>query len=289
MIYVYVLTLRKGCLFLHMTIISITCLVKTNPNIKIVVIVDEATDFSLFPRECELLNSLGVEILIVTTGQVDPVRSSRFIKLSLPEILDSPFCYLDADTLPLVNIESVIVESDIAMVRDLNVGKASYRLDERRVIICAQMKWPAPQYPYYNSGVIFSNGTPEVKDVFCSAKELWLAVCERGFRCGDQLPLNIAIQESRKIDTRLLDDSYNAQIRAAPKLAPKAKILHIFSGSIEKHDDTVMHALVDGLRRNSILEVGLVDRLLETRNPWLRGSKQARLFPFRKLLSTLTS
>jgi len=284
MLYIFVLSLRDENLFLQMTVISATLLRRNSPNAKIIIVVDEYTNLTLYPIEYGLLIDLDVEILVIPTGHSDCVLSSRFIKLSLPEIVNERFWYLDGDTLPLANLDVVNISCDIAMVRDLNRGQSSYALNKGRIANCEVMKWPVPLYPYYNSGVIFANKTSRVREVFNYAKEIWLTACERGVRCGDQLPLNIAIQKDHNINIVLLDDAYNAQIRAAPSLASTAKILHIFSGSIAKHDDTVLHTLIDGLRNDSILRVDVIDRLLSTRNPWVKGSREARLFLIRKVL-----
>ena len=283
--YVYVLSIRDDNTFIVMTIISATVLRKNDPDAEIMVVVDENTDLEQFPEELALLNRIMLSIHVIVTGYIDSVLSSRFIKLSLPNVVNDSFWYLDSDTLPLVSLNVPDIECDIGLVRDLNMAEHSYGLGSSRVLDCELMNWPIPKYPYYNSGVIFVNVNRSVIDLFGQAKTLWLAAVENEIRCGDQLPLNIAIQRASDIRVQLLDDSYNAQIRVAPKLASTAKIIHIFSGSLAKHNDTVLHALIGGWRDERVLKYDIIDRLMKTRNPWLRGTKQSRLFPIRKLLS----
>lgn len=282
------LSLREDDVFLQMTVISATLLRKTTPKCKIVILIDEHTELNKYPLEYQLLLDLQVEVVTIPTGYSNCVLSSRFIKLSLPYIINEKFWYLDADTLPIVSVVDPEVIWDIAMVRDLNMNRSHYLLGESRSNNCDVMGWPKPKYPYYNSGVIFANCNSRVKDLFDHAKDLWLSALERGVNCGDQLPLNIAMQNYTKISSLLLDDSFNAQIRASPSSAYTAKILHIFSDSIEKHNDTVLHTLVSGLREQSTLRSDIIDTLLTSKNPWVKGSNRARLFPIRRLLSKLT-
>lgn len=281
--------MRDDNLFCQMTIISATLLRKVSPRTKILIAVDELTDLKKYPVEYELLLKLKVEILVVNTGFLDCVLSSRFIKLSLPNLINEQFWYLDGDTLPLINTGLTKISGDIGMVRDLNRGNSDFILNENRVANCKAMNWSVPEYPYFNSGVIFVKYKSHVKELFQRAHDLWLSAYKMGINCGDQLPLNIAIEQCSNINVTMLDDTYNAQIRAAPWLAPKAKILHIFSGSLSKHSDTVLHALIDSLRDEEVLRADIIDSLLATRNPWLKGSRQGRLFPIRKVLSRLTN
>lgn len=287
--YIYVLSLRDENLFLQMTVISATLVRKNSPGAKILIAIDELTNLKKYSLEYELLLKLKVEILIVKTGFSDCVLSSRFIKLSLPNLVNEQFLYLDGDTLPLSNIDCIEISGDIGMVRDLNRGASDFTLNENRIANCKAMNWPVPEYPYCNSGVIFVKHSSQVKDLFQQAHEIWLSACDMGIHCGDQLPLNIAIGQSSRINLTLLNDIYNAQIRVAPQLAPKAKILHIFSGSLTKHNDTVLHALIDNLRDKGVLRTDILDHLLKTGNPWLKKTRQRKLFPIRKILSKFTN
>ena len=120
MTYIYVLSLRDNNLFFQMTVISATLLRKISPQAKILIAIDEITDLKKYSVEYELLLNLNVEILIVKTGFSNCVLSSRFIKLSLPNLVNEQFWYLDSDTLPLINTDSTQIAGDIGMVRDLN-------------------------------------------------------------------------------------------------------------------------------------------------------------------------
>ena len=288
MAYVYVLASRENSLFLQMVLISATLLRKHSSNAEILIVIDEHTSLEKHAFEYKLLMKLNVKVIVFATGQSDAVFSSRFIKLSLPDIVNERFCYLDCDTLPMQNIDDLCISSDIAMVRDLNKPEAEFILNPGRVTNCREMNWPIPRYPYFNSGVIYAKNSLEVKGLFRYAKTLWLEACEKGVGCGDQLPLNIALKAISEISVSILDDSYNAQIRSIPSLAVNAKILHIFSGSINKHNDTVLHLLIDNLRNGRGLRTDILDNLLMTRNPWIKSSRQGRLFPFRKILSRLS-
>lgn len=285
MIYVYVLASRENPLFIQMVLISATLLRKHSPNAEILIIVDEKTNLEKHAFEYDLLVNLNAKILVFATGQSDAILSSRFIKLSLPDIVNDNFWYLDGDTLPMENIDKVCVSSDIAMVRDLNKPEVDFTLNPGRVLTCKEMGWPIPGYPYYNSGVIYVKNSSEVKELFRYAKSIWHAACDNGICCGDQLPLNIAINESNEIRVLMLDDTFNAQIRSVPDLAVSAKILHIFSGSINKHNDTVLHLMIDNLRAGRGLRTDILDNLLMTGNPWVKGSRQGLLFPFRNFFS----
>jgi len=194
-----VLSLREDDVFLQMTVISATLLRKTTPKCKIVILIDEHTELNKYPLEYQLLLDLQVEVVTIPTGYSNCVLSSRFIKLSLPYIINEKFWYLDADTLPIVSVVDPEVIWDIAMVRDLNMNRSHYLLGESRSNNCDVMGWPKPKYPYYNSGVIFANCNSRVKDLFDHAKDLWLSALERGVNCGDQLPLNIAMQNYTRL------------------------------------------------------------------------------------------
>ena len=282
MVYVYVLVFRDTSLFLQMTVISATFLSKTNPSSKIIVLTDELTDFSLYPAQLELLIALNVEIVSVNTGEIDPVRSSRYIKLTLPTIINETAWYLDGDTLPLVDISETVVAGDLGLVRDLNQDSTEFLINSARARDCSSMDWRLPTYPYYNSGVIYLKNTISVQEVFKNALDLWLSAKAKGLSCGDQLPLNISISSMPNVVVTMLDDSYNAQIRASPSVAVGARILHIFSGSIKKHNDTVLHALIRTMSTDCSLAEKIINNLLKTGNPWLKNSKQHYLFPLRR-------
>lgn len=283
--YIYVLTLRENALFLHMTIISVAILRKNSKKSTIVIAIDERTRLNLFPLEHALLLGLNVEIVTIKTSQPECIKSSRYLKLFLPYIMDNNFWFLDADTLPLANIDEVNITGHIGMVRDENKGKSKFFLNNSNVKKCDDMGWEVPQYPYYNTGVMLVHNTFEVKELFSRAHKLWRSACSSGVVYGDQLPFNTAIVNSSNINISLLDDTYNAQIQPAPWLAPRAKVLHSYSGALAKRKDTVWHALVADLRDHGIIRHDILDGLLKSKNPWLKGSRQALLFPVRKLLS----
>lgn len=287
--YIYVLTLREDALFLRLTLISATLLRKVSKQATIIVVIDELTKLDRFPVEHALLLNLNIEIVTIKTSQADCVKSSRFLKLILPNIINDKFWFLDSDTLPLVNIDKVNIPGQIGMVRDENKDKANFGLNKSNMAKCGAMGWPVPVYPYYNTGVMLVRNSVEVKELFSRAHQFWLSACASGVVYGDQLPFNTAISISSNINISLLDDVFNAQIQPAPWLAPRAKVLHIYSGSLAKRKDTVLHMLVAELRDCGVLREDVLDNLLSSKNPWLKNSRQALLFPMRKMLGYVTN
>lgn len=228
---VYILISNGDDLFYEQLLVSLYSLRMHNPDLNVVVLVDEKTERTLHGKRSKV-RELANEIKVVAVPEeYNPKARSRYIKTTCRNYLRGNLLFIDTDTIiseELTEIDSL--EAEIACVLDFHAplsqlvdGKAT--ADKIKTIFKRDV---SNEHLYFNSGVIFMRDTIAVTNLFKKWNELWAySAFEKG-HCYDQPALMIANIESGHI-IKELDGVYNCQILTSIRYLHKAKIIHFFN------------------------------------------------------------
>ncbi len=157
-----------------------------------------------------------------------PSRTSRSIKTTLLQRLQSDFIYLDVDTVVLQPIADRLNEPySIQLAPDRTPGIAEPCFPVWFAPQFEQFGWPWPTAHYYNSGVMLVRADQASEKLF----EEWHRRWRQFLSCGlyyDQPALNSSIH-ALETPVGLLPPPYNAMVRVQDSLRQGAKVLHFFS------------------------------------------------------------
>lgn len=224
--YAYVLTSPKNSAHPAMCLISALSVRGIDPQAKITVFSDKATLAKLRRSRHQLLEVADEFRECPVEGT--PSRTSRSIKTTLLQRLQSDFIYLDADTIVLQPIADRLEDPhsiQLALDRAPGVSDPCFP-----VWFAPQFDlfgWPWPTTCYYNSGVMIVRADTASEELF----EEWHHRWRQFLSCGlyyDQPALNSSIH-ALAMPVGLLQASYNAMVRVDDSLRQGAKVLHFFS------------------------------------------------------------
>lgn len=279
--FVYVLTTEGADWFAEMAVISIRTLKKALPGARVVVLCDAATD-GVKTAAVAMLKSLASDWRVCDIDEPTPVVRSRRLKLGALEIMNESFVFLDVDTLIARDVSGLWRHrGDLAAVRD---GDRVVRPE--LAAVAAKHGWEVPR-DYLNSGVFSVRNTPQMQRVFETALALWRdAGADDVF--SDQFPLNIAV---RRVGAQVtwLSPSYNVQTLMRPGVAMRPHVYHVFSYDFENRDDTVLHALAKGLKRDGAIDEDILEAFFATRNPWSNPQQPGELWSIGRPVSALAA
>lgn len=229
---VYVLTCAPDKHYIEQALMAVWSARHWNPNVYIVLIVDDLTDKLLVGKRAEILDYISEKIVVpFDDTSLSMMYRSRFIKTSIRQRIDGNFLFVDCDTIiqkPLNEIDSL--DCDLAMVPDEHLSVESFnsmlksQLAEKSKILGYDIlseKW------YFNSGVMFAKDTHEVRFFWNCWHNEWLTGEKKGVGI-DQPSLGKANILCNHI-IRCLPDVWNTLIYMNPVFAKDGKVLHFWN------------------------------------------------------------
>lgn len=228
---VYVLISSEKDLYYEQTLLSVYSLRKHNPDINIVVLVDDKTKATLMGKRAEL-STLVSEIKVIDVPQKYlPTERSRYIKTSFRHHLEGPLLFIDSDTVIAEDVRTVEnIEAQIACVNDCNCPLYQRR-DKDKIVRRINDVYGvdiSEERNYFNSGVIFMKDTPGVHKFFDDWHHFWETSHTSPKECYDQPAMMMADIENGHL-IKELNGGFNCQILTNFKYLACAKIIHFFN------------------------------------------------------------
>ena len=205
----------------------------------------------------------------VDTGMPTPPLSSRWLRTSLPRLVDGPFLTLDGDTLCVKPLGEIFVTREpFAAASDCRHEDPRKAVNRKAREMSDAMGWP-PAPRYFNGGVLFFDGSPEAEALGAAWHRHWLGFAvERGVAHLDQPALNHAIEETG-VALRVLPRRFNAMFHERPSHLRDAHLWHLFTsvhpGAAE--EETVFGETAR-LARAGALDAAAIQRVIDRRWPW---------------------
>lgn len=234
---VYIIISSNKDFYSEQALISIYSLKKHNPLCNIQVL----TDFdslklkkSTFTRIKRITNSVSCPG--VPDG-LTAIQKSRFLKTTLPHILDDDFLYIDNDTIITADISDIeSIDCNIGMVynqhkKDWSEINLHPMLVEYHNKTGIKPKIDLSITDFYNGGIILFKNNNRSKSFFKEWHNLWEKSAFQYGYCKDQPDLWRANVSLNNLITPI-DDIWNCQllhIEQSLQFISKAKILHYFS------------------------------------------------------------
>ena len=170
---VYVLVSDDLDYYYEQVMLSIRSLINYNPDAQIEILVDNATYANLKGNR-EAIKQYADLIEVDTPAGYDKMRTSRYLKTNMRNLVAGDFLFLDCDTITCESIEEIDkLDVNLGMVADLN---GLLLLDDENTI-SKGIKAGFPDFtgkPYFNSGVIFVKDTDMNRRFFSSWYENYL-------------------------------------------------------------------------------------------------------------------
>lgn len=227
---VYVLVSSKKDFFWEQCLISIMSVRHLMPEAYTVLVCDTETKESLCDNIRNQITQYFSEIIAIPfENDVEKTKRSRILKVSLRNIVNGDFLYIDCDTLitqPLYEIDSF--PYTIAAVLD---GHCLFKCNPMREFFLSQNKHL--NYPhdkickYYNGGVMYVKDTDESYLFYNLWHKNYLISCEKGVFI-DEPALSMTNIEQNDI-IHEIDGTWNCQIRFGALYLATNKILHFCS------------------------------------------------------------
>jgi lipopolysaccharide biosynthesis glycosyltransferase len=224
--FLYILAWRPGEDYADITLLSISFLREVHPDGHILLLTDQETGKALDDASHALL-SLSDKVIVSEVPLADSSVRSWYLKSRMRRLVQGDFVFLDADTIIRERIDEVFqITAPIAMAENHSRRYPENFPDMERVVY-EKNGWPAPgNGHFFNSGVIFWREDPEAYRLSQLWEQFWDLSVSNG--CGyDQPALNFAIEKSG-VSFQVLDDRYNAQIRANPAAGVDAAVWHFY-------------------------------------------------------------
>lgn len=280
---VYVISSSRNDYFAEMTAVSIESLRLSNPDCKITIVVDSASDDTNGLKMAKHL----ADIVIETSSEYnDQLYRSRHLKIRLRHILDEPFLYLDSDTLVLNDIEDLFQHGyDITAGRDYPTRRE--KNSPLRAIYgeTANIGWSLGTYPYLNSGVFFMSTSKQAYDFADRLITNWHDFRIKLGKPNDQPAFNQTIFDQYNADPlfnlHIFDSVFNAQVSMDSLLGRNARIFHIFSGSFQDRRDTVLHVEAHRLKCEGSIDTATIAKAIDDGHPWVQLDSPRKLVAHR--------
>lgn len=228
---VYVLVSYGKDSYYEQALLSLYSLRQHNPNMNVVVLVDDTTEATLCGKRAEIRKYATEIKTVVVPADYTPKERSRYIKTTFRKLLSGNLLFIDTDTIITGNLDEIEqTDAEIACVLDyhapLDCLIAGLQIKERIKQIFGQDV--SDEKLYFNSGVIFLRDTASVYELFDVWHDFWKIATFKKGQCYDQPALLVADRKCGHI-IKPLDGIYNCQILTSIQYLHKAKIIHFFN------------------------------------------------------------
>ena len=219
------------------------------PDADVVLLVDQDTRDS-FCDDRSFPEDLNVDIRVIPVPEeFNKKVKSRYIKLSVRDVIDGDFFYIDTDTLFARAISEPDCELGMVLDKHARFSLHPYReAMEKGAERCGYRA--AFEDHHFNGGLAWCRDTARVRAFFATWKELYFATIQHSSQ--DQTALNETNCRMDGIVTELLA-SYNCQLSTTGSFIQHlqdADILHYFATGVSKgipydlaNENILCHAL----------------------------------------------
>lgn len=271
---VYVLVSDNNDYYYEELLISLISLNKHNPNLEVIIITDNITNKNLIDFRAEIKKYASNIIVKSFDDSVSKRVRSRLLKVSVRELVEGDFLFIDCDTLIADKLDEICkVNVNLAMVLD---GHTLYSKKQDKTILEKGMDLVGfgkenILNEYFNSGVIYCRDTKESHEFYKKWKENY-QICLENNLFQDQLSLNFTNYEYKLIHA--LDGKWNCQMDRGVKYLNNAIILHYLGfqyGALNKVGNLnfLMHEISDEKIFSSLKNSQIISEKLDSiiKNP----------------------
>lgn len=228
---VYVLISNYKDLYYEQALLSAYSLRLHNKNLRVVILVDDATDISLTGKRAEIRKYVDEVKVVDVPKEYTPKERSRYIKTRFRNYLKGKLVFLDTDTIVSEDISDIEkTKAPIACVLDYhaNLDRVIDGPDIRKRVKTIFNIDVSEENQYFNSGVMYVDDVPEVYSFFESWHEYWKKAAFIKGQCFDQPAMLVANMENVHI-IKELSGIYNCQILTSIQYLHNARIIHFFN------------------------------------------------------------
>ena len=228
---VYILISSGQDLYYEQLLVSLYSLRMHNPELNVVVLVDDVTERTLHGKRSKV-RELANEIKVIAVPEGYSPKSQIAVHQDyFPQLPYWRPPFIDTDTVIADTLKDVEnTDADVACVLDYH-APLDRQLDGIKIKQNVQSIFKedvSDENIYYNSGVIWLKDTPVVRNLFDQWNHYWKVAAFEAGKCFDQPALMMADRKCGHI-IKELDGSYNCQILTSIQYLNKAKILHFFN------------------------------------------------------------
>lgn len=268
----YVLT-TCGCdEFVDMAYLSMSMLKHVHPDVEVVCLVDESSLENIWSHEHEIEEVVN-RFVTVDVGHHDKGYVNRYVKCRMRRLVDGDFLYLDADTLPVGELDPLCqIENSFAAASNHSTEyPENFFPDEKAVF--TQNGWTLPQSSYVNGGVLYWRDTDAAHELADRYISKWTECANRGITTKDQPALNAALVEWEG-QPEIINSKFNAQIRNNPLSGVDAEVWHFYS-SLGGRKRTHMEYALRRLNDDSFNVDRWAATICNRRLPWMCGDQRS--------------
>ncbi|HVL15245.1 MAG TPA: hypothetical protein VM529_21925 [Gemmata sp.] len=265
----YVLTTSGRGRFATMTYLSVQALRRFNPNVRPVLLCDQASRCVLSAQFPALLASF--DRVVADPVDISDLRiRSRYLKTIIREAVDGDFVYLDIDTLPVRRFDDIAGEWDVAAVQDrTHYCPVTPCFPYWRALDYEKLGWDHPLPRFYNSGVVFMRDNTATRALSNEWQKRWRELFTIGREDDDQFALTSALYAVDNLRVKELDTRYNAMVRVHPIHSRGAKIYHFFAGNTADMGDSLLEHLIRHFDASGEVDWEAIDRCVALDHPWM--------------------
>lgn len=235
---VYTLISEEKDIFLEQALVSAYSCRLHNPDAKIILIVDDATNRTLIGKRAEINKYISQKIVIECPQTYSNKEKSRYLKTSIRQNITGDFLFIDCDTIVCDSLAEIDdINADVAMVPDTHVRYREYPFYHYMNDVLMQLygiNVSQDEY-YFNSGAMLVRNTPLAHQLFCSWNQYWQEARKKGITTDQQALFKVNHDMGNVI--QLLPGIYNCQIGLSVQYLYEAKILHYFNSQMLKNTD----------------------------------------------------
>jgi hypothetical protein len=262
--YVYVLISHDNGSYAAMCLISALSVRGVDAGAQITVLSDGPT-LAMLKRHNHQLLEVADEVRDCSVGE-SPVHTSRILKTTLLQRLQSDFIFLDVDTVVVRPIAPKLLEPySLQMTLDRSPQYPKPCFPDWIVPHYEQLGWEWPTARYYNSGVMLVRADEASRQLFEEWHRRWQEFLALGLHY-DQPALNSSIHQL-KLTVGCLPVQYNAMVRVNEAFRWKARVLHFFVEGNTTDHDTEYGRLINAVTSGRTLTSETVQKAVRRRWP----------------------
>ena len=268
--FAYALTAAGADHYAAAVAVSASAVLRLHPEAKVTVVVDECT----YRSGVEKLPwwPAGVDFRTVHTGIAGSMERSRYVKTHVPRLVERPFVFLDADTIPVRRLDDLFFgEADLKAVPNRCRGAVFVRFPPESESGFEALDWSRPSFPYLNSGVWYLGDGPAA-DLFAARwHTFWQDFYKRTGRAHDQPAFNHAaddVQREAALGVAVLPLHFNAFVDLAPCFARGASIWHFYTRNGRPVEGSLLADLVGDLVKTGRVNWSQLDTAVAEERAW---------------------
>lgn len=254
----YVVVSDEKDIYLEQTLISIYSLCLYNPNVTIILVVDDITDATINGKRSEILKFISEKKVVNLSAKCDKLHRSRYLKTTLREHIEGDYLYLDSDTIITSSLNEIDkFDGEIGAVKNHHMNIKEF-CEAKFVNDCAKkINWILTENDkeYYNSGVFYVKDTINTRRFYKEWNRTWKNSVEKGIPY-DQPALGKANSICNYL-IKELDGTWNCQILDnGLAFLFEAKIIHYFTSAKSDKNGEAPYVFLDNSIYNEMKQIG---------------------------------